>query len=232
MTTKLRKNSLIVRWRRSSAMIDVNLHEKTTHPAIDSAAIRHWRRHLKGLEPCHIPILGQGEGDKKHVGSIELQLGSDERLKAISEEHGILAASILQTAWALVLRRHLGRDSTCFGCQNLSYVDIVERPTSTHSFALRNRWPRHKTAIQAAQDIGNQFTQSMLHQGCSLVQINTHAPSGGPMFNTAMFIYNHEHTKMDLPNCQSLQCGHDVRMMEDDQVRKLCASSRFDTDFK
>lgn len=228
MSTKLRKKSLIVRLRRSSAMVDVSLHGNTTHPGIDSAAVRHWRRYLGGIEPCYVPSLGQaqGQGDKEPVRSIELQLGSDERLTEISKEHRVLAASILQTAWALVLKRHLGRESTCFGCQSLSYEDIVERPTSTHSFALRNDWPRHKTAIEAAQHVGNQFARSMLHQGCSLVQINTHAPSGGPMFNTAMFIYNHEHTKIDLPNCQSLQCGHDVRMMEDDQVRNATGLSQ------
>jgi len=207
-------------------MVEASLHEKPTYPVIESAELRHWRRYLKGLEPCHIPSLSQGKDDTRTVGSIELQLGTDGRLKELSEEHGVLAANILQTAWALVLRRHLGRESTCFGCQSLSYEDVVEKPTSTHSFALRYRWPRHKTAIQAAQDIGNEFTQSMLHQGCSLMQINTHAPSGGPMFNSAIFIYNHEHTKMDLPNCQSLQCGFDVRMMEDNRVSKIRRSMR------
>ncbi len=131
----------MVRWNRRSSIVDANWHKKSAHPVIDHATIRHWRRYLEGLEPCHIPNLGPGKDDQRKVGSIELQVGSDKRLKRLSEEHGVVAANILQTAWALVLKRHLGKDSTCFGYHSPSCEDIVEKRTSTHSSPLRNRWP-------------------------------------------------------------------------------------------
>ena len=207
----------------------------TTEPLTpESTELRYWRRYLEKSEPCHVALTEQDTSKRRFFGSIDrrrfssiapkrvqsigTKFDSHKRLRELCEKNGIVPANVLQTAWALVLRTYLNSETTCFGCQTLSYRDTSQKPISTHSFALINRWSRNRNAIQAAKDIGNDFTQSMLHQGCTLAQINQPDPSGRHKFNTALFTYHHEHTKVDLPNCQTLQCGHDVRELEEDRV--------------
>lgn len=76
----------------------------------------YWRIRLRDKEQCLFPILNDGINEKSNeIRVVEVKAPALSRLKLFWEHHELRLSTILQTAWALVLRSYTGTDDVCFG---------------------------------------------------------------------------------------------------------------------
>ena len=84
-----------------------------------SESLSHWMRYLKGANPCLIPPIKSvaRSPEVKEVTSVEVPIadGTAQALSTFVDTHGITQASVIQAAWAMVLRRYTQSDDISFG---------------------------------------------------------------------------------------------------------------------
>jgi amino acid adenylation domain-containing protein len=87
-----------------------------------------WAQHLMGVAPCQlndIPVVGTGIAIRT-IGNV---------VKRVADLHGVSEASIINTAWAIVLGKQLGTDDVVFGTtfsgrdENILDVENMDGPT-------------------------------------------------------------------------------------------------------
>lgn len=82
-------------------------------------ALAHWMSYLKGVTPCLVsPIKPGMESDEtSEVPSIEVPIpdGTAQALDSFVNTHGVTHASVIQAAWAMVLRRYTQSEDISFG---------------------------------------------------------------------------------------------------------------------
>ncbi|KAK8110637.1 nonribosomal peptide synthase [Apiospora kogelbergensis] len=89
------------------------------HEQDASESLSHWMRYLKGANPCLIPPIKSvaRSPEVKEVTSVEVPIadGTAQALSTFVDTHGITQASVIQAAWAMVLRRYTQSDDISFG---------------------------------------------------------------------------------------------------------------------
>ncbi|CAG7555120.1 unnamed protein product [Fusarium equiseti] len=78
--------------------------------------IEYWKSYLMGVEPCHFPILDDGEVvEAKELRHLRVKFDQLAQLQSLCDERGVTIVNAIYAAWALVLRLYTASDEVCFG---------------------------------------------------------------------------------------------------------------------
>ncbi|CAA9964992.1 HC-toxin synthetase [Pyrenophora teres f. maculata] len=171
------------------------------HSEVENS-LTYWSQYLEGVEPCIMPklLLDQSAPIEDTLENVKVNLPSDtvKKLHAFSKANAVTLASILQTAWAIVVRAYSsnpdvvfgflasGRDISLDGLENAlgPYINMlicrVDANSSNKDSIL--------TTIQKAQ---SDYLDSLAHQHTPLSQIQhsiLDASAGSRLFNSVLSI--------------------------------------------
>lgn len=85
------------------------------HENVEEESYRYWSEYLQGTEPCHFPTLTEGRNDTHRSGKARVPAIDAEAMHAFCQLWDITPSTVIQTAWALVLKSYTGIDTVCFG---------------------------------------------------------------------------------------------------------------------
>jgi amino acid adenylation domain-containing protein/non-ribosomal peptide synthase protein (TIGR01720 family) len=88
-----------------------HLQGQLVQPAID-----YWSSYLKNVEPCHFPVLDDGNVvESKELRYVRVHFEELTALQSLCEQLGVTISNAIYTAWALTLRYYVGSEEVCFG---------------------------------------------------------------------------------------------------------------------
>ncbi|KAF5023771.1 hypothetical protein F66182_4164 [Fusarium sp. NRRL 66182] len=88
-----------------------HLQHQVTQPGID-----YWKSYLKGVEPCHFPVLDDGEvAESKELRHYRVNFDELKQLQRLCDDRGVTIVNAIYAAWALTLRLYTASDQVCFG---------------------------------------------------------------------------------------------------------------------
>ena len=155
----------------------------------DDAA--YWRRYLRDIEPCHFPALTDDTKGDRQLGQQRLELQCFSELQSFCTDHAITLSTALQFVWSLVLRAYTGSQNVCFGYLSSGRdvpIDGIERAVGLFISMLvcRVDCDDDMKISTGLEQIRDDYTQSMSHQGFSLGDMQHEMQlSGASLFNTA-----------------------------------------------
>ncbi|KAF4342274.1 non-ribosomal peptide synthetase [Fusarium beomiforme] len=80
------------------------------------SAIDYWKSYLAGIEPCHFPVLDDGNlAESKTLKHLRVKFDELAALQSLCEERGVTIVNAINAAWALTLRLYTSSDEVCFG---------------------------------------------------------------------------------------------------------------------
>lgn len=158
------------------------------------ASIGYWKQYLGEVEPCHFPVLRDGQPSELHdVEAIHITLDAEARaISSFCRTHGLTPANLFQVAWALVLRSYTGMDQVCFGYLTSGRdtpVPNIENIIGAvcNMLVVKMDMDRSKTIKALLEGAQEGWTDSLEHQFTSLADIQHHqGTSGQALFNTGM----------------------------------------------
>lgn len=83
---------------------------------VSEPGIEYWKSYLTGIEPCHFPVLDDGEVvEAKELRHFRVKFDELAQLQNSCDERGVTIVNAIYAAWALVLRLYTASDEVCFG---------------------------------------------------------------------------------------------------------------------
>lgn len=83
---------------------------------ISESGIKYWKSYLMGVEPCHFPILDDGEVvETKELRNFRVKFDELAQLQSLCDKRGVTIVNAIYAAWVLVLRLYTASDEVCFG---------------------------------------------------------------------------------------------------------------------
>ncbi|CAN9410040.1 unnamed protein product [Alternaria alternata] len=155
-------------------------------------ACRYWARYLDGVEPCHFPSIGESGEANDTSRTLEVPGIDASAIHAFCQFWEITPATIIQTAWALVLSRYTNSATPCFG--NLSSgrdlpIDNVNDIFGPLIAMLPCRVHLHDqlTVLEALRTVQRDYASSLRYQTFSLASMHRLLGLGtSALFNTAL----------------------------------------------
>ncbi|UPL02813.1 hypothetical protein LCI18_013747 [Fusarium solani-melongenae] len=88
-----------------------HLQDQAIQPGID-----YWKSYLAGVEPCHFPVLDDGNvAESKDLRYLRVKFGELAELQSLCDDRGVTIANAIYAAWALTLRLYTTSEEVCFG---------------------------------------------------------------------------------------------------------------------
>ncbi|KAF1937772.1 acetyl-CoA synthetase-like protein [Clathrospora elynae] len=157
-------------------------------------ASRYWADHLAGIEPCHFPSMAVAGHQQHRDETIQVPGLSATAIHAFCKTWEITPATVIQTAWALVLSRYAGSTDPCFGTLSsgrdapIDDIEDIFGPLVT-MLTCRVRLNEQLTVLEALRSVQSDFTNALTHQTFSLASVHNMLRLGtSVLFNTALTI--------------------------------------------
>lgn len=161
--------------------------DKETH-------LSYWKKRLEGAQPCLFPgspSASLGHASSTQVTTLVPGIRSS-LLVAFCRKLNITMFSLVQTAWALVLRTYTGMDDVSFGYVTagrdlpITHVNEIMGPL-INTLICRTRVSDAKTMSGVLKDMQKHFLESLDHQTTSLGSIYEALETNTrQLFNTAV----------------------------------------------
>jgi NRPS condensation-like uncharacterized protein/aryl carrier-like protein len=155
---------------------------------------RYWAEYLHGVEPCYFPSMIEG-GAKRHRNETVQVPGLDaDTIHAFCKAREITPATVIQTAWALVLGRYTGSKAPCFGVLSSGRdapIDDIENILGPLINMLTCRVHLHEelTLMEVLNSVQSDYTNALTYQTFSLASVHNMLQLGtSALFNTALSI--------------------------------------------
>ncbi|KAL2670220.1 hypothetical protein Neosp_014687 [[Neocosmospora] mangrovei] len=88
-----------------------HLQDQAIQPGID-----YWKSYLAGVEPCHFPVLDDGNvTESKDLRYLRVKFGELAKLQSLCDDQGVTIVNAIYAAWALTLRLYTSSEDVCFG---------------------------------------------------------------------------------------------------------------------
>jgi hypothetical protein len=161
---------------------------------------RYWSKYLDGVEPCHFPSITAAGCEDSGVLTVEVPDLDSNAIHAICQTWETTPATIIQTAWALLLTRYTGSTSACFG--NLSSgrdfpidgVNDIFGPLIT-MLTCRIHFNKETTVLEALQSMQRDYMNSLPYQTYSLADVHHLLGLGtSALFNTILTLQRIDNT--------------------------------------
>lgn len=85
------------------------------HSELQNSGIEYWSSYLSNMEPCHFPVLNDGNPEAKQLHTLRLDFKELQRLQSLCDQSGLTLSNAFHAAWGLTLRCYTGSDEVCFG---------------------------------------------------------------------------------------------------------------------
>ncbi|KAG9196868.1 hypothetical protein G6514_003673, partial [Epicoccum nigrum] len=157
-------------------------------------AMHYWIKYLDGVEPCYFPSMVEDEvtshrSEMARVADLDMDV-----IQAFCKTWEVTPATVIQTAWALVLSRYTGSTTSCFG--NLSAgrdapiddINDMFGPLINMQTCRVHLYER-LTVIEALRLMQSDSVNAMTYQTLSLASVHNALQLGTtPLFNTVLSI--------------------------------------------
>ncbi|PYH86079.1 nonribosomal peptide synthase [Aspergillus uvarum CBS 121591] len=158
----------------------------------ENNAIEYWKTYLDGLEPCYFPSINQDAMGLRKPQSLQFNVPGFRRIAAFSSRKSLTISSVLQTAWALVLRHYTSAGDVSFGYLShgrdipLDDAESIVGPM-INMMVLRVVFSEDKKLINILEGARDDVLNSLTYQHSSLAEIH-HALDlqGRSAFNTTL----------------------------------------------
>lgn len=78
--------------------------------------IDYWKSYLAGAEPCHFPVLDDGDiVESKELRHLRVSFDELAELQRLCDDRGVTIVNAIYAAWALTLRLYTASEDVCFG---------------------------------------------------------------------------------------------------------------------
>ncbi|KAF7572908.1 EntF, Non-ribosomal peptide synthetase module protein [Pyrenophora tritici-repentis] len=152
----------------------------------------YWARYLDGVEPCFFSSMAEPQDVCYRDGTVHVPDIDANAVHTFCQTWDITIATIIQTAWALVLSRYTGATTPCFGNlssrRDLPVEDVANifGPLIT-TIACRVQLDEHKTVMDVLRAVQSDYTNSLPHQNISLASVHSMLGLGAnALFNTIL----------------------------------------------
>ncbi|VTO83274.1 unnamed protein product [Fusarium graminearum] len=155
--------------------------------------IEYWKSYLMGIEPCHFPVLDDGEVvDTRESKCFRVEFDELAQLQRLCDDRGVTIVNAIYAAWALVLRLYTASEEVCFGYltsardSQIEGIEDVVGPV-INMVTCRANISDSTTLGDTMTVVQNDFLNSLKHRHIPLAQVQ-HALklSDVALFNTAL----------------------------------------------
>jgi hypothetical protein len=160
-----------------------------------ASGLQFWTKHLADVDPCFltvVPANDDTESSFHSIGPVQVPDIQTTKIRKFCTASEVTAATVIQAAWALVLRRYVGTNTPCFG--NLrSGRDVPVNRSDRILGPLIGMVPcrvdlnKSQTVLETLQTMQNDYVNSVPHQHFPLTAIHRALGLGASaLFNTAL----------------------------------------------
>ncbi|TLD06703.1 uncharacterized protein PgNI_08007 [Pyricularia grisea] len=179
------------------------------------AALQYWKTYLTGVKPCHFPrLLDEDPRSDGHatMSSVLLEVEAAP-LQGFCKTNGVTIPTLMQAAWATVLRTYTQTEDVCFGYlasgrDEPAIIGVQDMIGSLiHLLVCRVRFEdeQNHSFIGLLQRLQGELGPALQNQYSSLAEIQNSLGDvaiGGSFFNTLVsMIYSQ--TPLGQPNTES-----------------------------
>jgi amino acid adenylation domain-containing protein len=156
------------------------------------SAFQYWVGYLRGIEPCYFPSMADGEGGTCRDGHVQVQGLDMNDIHAFCQQWELTPATIIQTAWALVLAAYTGSKAPCFGTLSSGRDLPIEKVQEIvcpmiNMLVCRLAINEQQTVLSALRSVQEDYSNSLPHQTFPLANVHSALQLGtSPLFNTAL----------------------------------------------
>lgn len=185
-----------------------HLQGQLVQPAID-----YWRSHLAGVEPCHFPVLDDGDiVETKELRHLRVRFDELAELQRLCDDRGVTIVNAIYAAWALTLRLYTASEEVCFGyltsARDLQIEGIqdVVGPV-INMVTCRVNVGSSTTLGNVMSLVQRDYLDSLEYRHISLAEVQ-HALqlSDSALFNTALSYRKLPHTPENPPDLLFEEC--------------------------
>ena len=144
-------------------------------------AMDFWTSYLDNTRPCHIPLNPKGNSltNRTSIHTSRVEFNDFGRLHRFCETAGITQSTVFNVAWGLLLSFLTQSDDVCFAYTTslrdapVEGVDAMIGPVMNLN-VCRIKLPSadaNATLFDVLQQTQNDFTQSLPHRACSLIDV-------------------------------------------------------------
>lgn len=162
-----------------------------SQPRQDS--INYWKGYVGQSDPCYLPSLSENTTEKQQE-EVAVELVDSSELFKFCRARGTTPASVIQTAWGLVLRAYTGSDNVLFGYitsgRDVPLTGIEDAVgLFINLLVCRINAAPGSRLYELTEKTKADYIAGLVHQHCALAEIQ-HALdlSGQALFNTVMSI--------------------------------------------
>ena len=165
--------------------------------------LAYWRSYLKDAAPCIFPTLTDGVKGPSSQRCLEITFEDTAIINQFCKENAITVSSLLQLAWAVVLKSYVGSEQVSFGYVT-SGRDINLQGISNavgcfvRMMICKINFDDNMSILTGLERVQNDFITAMDHQRSSLADVQ-HDTQHKSLFNTAFTLQRQstEHTGFD-----------------------------------
>ncbi|KAI9898796.1 hypothetical protein N3K66_007156 [Trichothecium roseum] len=164
----------------------------------EKEANEYWSSYLVGAEPCHFPQLADATLDGGRPEHVSLRVPDLDAagLQAFCRQNEITPATLIQTAWAMVLKRYTGSSAPCFG--NLASgrdlpIDEADEIAGPLIGMLTCYIPldTSKSLLEILKTVQANTISSLQHQTTSLASVHKMLQLGSSTLFNSIFSIQH-----------------------------------------
>ncbi|PKY07567.1 nonribosomal peptide synthase Pes1 [Aspergillus campestris IBT 28561] len=156
------------------------------------SGIDYWCSYLSSIQPCHLPVLNDGQISEKELRTFKLSFKSCRELQKSCEKNGLTLSTVFRTAWGLTLRSFANSNDVCFGYTAslrdvpVEEIDSIVGPV-VNLLACRMNVSGNTLLREALYQVQDNYMESLPYRNCSLIDIQ-HALklSDTALFNTTI----------------------------------------------
>ncbi|RDL31107.1 uncharacterized protein BP5553_09896 [Venustampulla echinocandica] len=151
-----------------------------------------WAGYLNGVRPCHLKLTKECNKPYNTLSTIPVILPDVKHLLNRARKQGLTVASLIKTAWSLVLRRYTHSDDVCFGfvaSGRDTPIDGIGEGVGPYIKQLicRSKFDGSAKMSHIMSTMQSESFDCMAHQNAPLLEIqHTLGLSGVALFNTNM----------------------------------------------
>lgn len=161
------------------------------HRADFAVSYDYWKEYLAEVEPCHFPVLNDGQSKVRELGSLRINFPRLRELQKFCDSNGLTLANAFHAAWALTLNCYVGVEDVCFGYLTAGR-DVVNRGNDAigpyiNMATCRAKLTDNITLKDLLLSLQDEYVESLPHRHISLAEIQHLLQlSGEVLFNTAL----------------------------------------------
>ncbi|KAK8914997.1 Nonribosomal peptide synthetase dtxS1 [Metarhizium anisopliae] len=178
----------------SQEAVDINYDfARVLTSSLPANRMNYWKKKLGGVNSCQFPHLSSLSRQANDVSSVSIDITGETfaKIQQFSEEKFVTAASLFQSAWALLLANYTGTNDVCFGYlasgRDLPVPGIAESVGAyANLLVCRIDLSQNRTKDDLVRNTHDQVLSDLDFQHCSLADIQ-HELSllpGQALFNT------------------------------------------------